>query len=107
MDRPLEIVAFFAHPDDETMLCGGTLRLLADQGARVHLLIATRGEGGEMGEPPMCAREQLGQAGKVNRRCAISTGGTASLTLLVYTAPRVAPGDALFLSTDVGDARAA
>ncbi len=49
----MNILAFFAHPDDETMLCGGTLALLARAGARVHLLIATRGEGGENGEPPV------------------------------------------------------
>ena len=49
----LDVIAFFAHPDDETMLCGGTLALLDSLGARVHLLVATRGEGGEMGEPPL------------------------------------------------------
>ena len=46
----MNILAFFAHPDDETMLCGGTLALLAQNGASVHYLCATRGEGGELGE---------------------------------------------------------
>lgn len=103
----LDIVAFFAHPDDETMLCGGILRLLADQGARVHLLIATRGEGGEMGEPPLCTREQLGQVREVELRCATSNLGAASLNLMGYIDPTVGPGDALFPFTDDVDALAA
>ena len=41
----MNVLAFFAHPDDETMLCGGTLAILARHGAAVHYLCATRGEG--------------------------------------------------------------
>ena len=33
-DSPLRILAFFAHPDDETMFLGGTLAFLADRNAR-------------------------------------------------------------------------
>lgn len=40
------ILAIFAHPDDESIACGGTLARLADAGARVVLLCATRGERG-------------------------------------------------------------
>ena len=47
----MKALAFFAHPDDETMLAGGTLALLAHSGVGVHYLIATSGEGGEAGEP--------------------------------------------------------
>ena len=43
----MNILVFFAHPDDETMLCGGTLALLAQAGAKIHFVCATRGEGGE------------------------------------------------------------
>lgn len=96
----LNILAFFAHPDDETMLCGGTLALLAAQGARVHLLIATRGEGGEVGEPPVCEREQLGQARENELRCAAQALGAASLTLLDYIDPTVGPGEELFAFTE-------
>jgi LmbE family N-acetylglucosaminyl deacetylase len=55
----MNILAFFAHPDDETILIGGTLALLARSGARVHYLSATRGEGGEVGEPPLCREAKL------------------------------------------------
>lgn len=82
------------------MLCGGTLALLARQGARVHILIATRGEGGEMGEPPLCEREQLGQVRENELRCAAQALGAASLTLMDFVDPLIGPDDKLFPFTD-------
>lgn len=96
----LDLVAFFAHPDDETMLCGGTLALLASRGVRVHLLIATRGEGGEMGEPPLCEREALGAVREEELRCAANALGAASLTLMDYIDPTVGPDNTLFAFTE-------
>lgn len=40
------VVFFHAHPDDETLLTGGTMALLASQGHRVVLVTATNGEAG-------------------------------------------------------------
>ncbi len=40
------LLAVFAHPDDESLACGGTLAWCAAEGARVSLLCATRGEAG-------------------------------------------------------------
>ncbi|MER7004203.1 PIG-L family deacetylase [Dactylosporangium sp. NPDC000555] len=40
------IVAFHAHPDDETLLTGGTLARAAAEGHRVVLVTATLGEAG-------------------------------------------------------------
>ncbi len=42
------VVFFHAHPDDEAIFTGGTMRLLADRGARVVLVLATHGEHGEV-----------------------------------------------------------
>ncbi len=53
------LLAVFAHPDDETFRCGGTLALLARRGVRVHVLTATRGEAGSCGDPPLCRPEEL------------------------------------------------
>lgn len=50
-----KILAIFAHPDDESLACGGTLARLADQGARVSLLCASRGEAGE--RTPGCSED--------------------------------------------------
>jgi len=38
------LLAIFAHPDDESIACGGLLALCADRGVRVTLLCATHGE---------------------------------------------------------------
>jgi hypothetical protein len=54
------LLCVVAHPDDETMLCGGLLALLASRGVKVDILSLTRGEGGETGEPPRCSRAELG-----------------------------------------------
>ena len=40
----MKVLAFYAHPDDETMLAGGTLALLAEAGAQVQINIVTPGE---------------------------------------------------------------
>jgi N-acetyl-1-D-myo-inositol-2-amino-2-deoxy-alpha-D-glucopyranoside deacetylase len=44
--RGQSLLAVFAHPDDESLACGGLLAWCADLGARVSILCATRGEMG-------------------------------------------------------------
>ena len=44
------LVTFHAHPDDEAIACGGTMARAAAEGHRVVLVIATRGEHGEVAE---------------------------------------------------------
>jgi LmbE family N-acetylglucosaminyl deacetylase len=92
----MDILAAFAHPDDETRFLGGTLAMLAAKGIRVHLLIATRGEGGEVGEPPLCSQEELGQVREGEMQCAADSLGSASLTFLDYVDPVVAENGDLF-----------
>ena len=41
------VVFFHAHPDDEALASGGTMARLAEEGHRVVLVVATRGEEGE------------------------------------------------------------
>lgn len=54
------LVFFHAHPDDEAIATGGTMRLAADAGHRVVLVFATRGECGEPVEGALAEGEQLG-----------------------------------------------
>ena len=89
-------MTFFAHPDDETMFLGGTLAFLADRGAKIHYLCATRGDGGEMGDPPVCAREELGAVREQELSCAVNELGGASLNFLDYQDPVVGPEGELY-----------
>lgn len=45
------VLAVFAHPDDESLACGGTLARLADEGFRVVVVCASHGERGGPGGP--------------------------------------------------------
>jgi LmbE family N-acetylglucosaminyl deacetylase len=89
------VVGFFAHPDDETILAGGILALLSQQGIPAHIVCATRGEGGELGDPPVARRETLGQVREAELRCAARALG-ASLTILNYVDPLISPDDVLY-----------
>jgi len=96
------VLAIVAHPDDETMLTGGVLALLARAGAAVHYLCATRGEGGEVGEPPVCAREELGFVREREMRCAAQALGGASVSFLDYVDPLVGENEELHpYTTDI------
>jgi len=54
------VVAIFAHPDDESLACGGTLARLADAGAKVVLICASRGRRGSVSDPALVADGDLG-----------------------------------------------
>jgi LmbE family N-acetylglucosaminyl deacetylase len=92
----LPVLAAFAHPDDETILSGGTLAMLIDRGAEVHLLLATRGEGGELGEPPLIEQSSLGNVRENEVRCAAQLLGIEHIFFLNYIDPLVGEGDKLF-----------
>ncbi len=92
----MNVLAFFAHPDDETMMAGGALALLAQHQVQVHYYSATRGEGGEVGEPALCNPAELGGVREAELVCAVRALGGSSLTFLGYVDPRVGPGDTLY-----------
>ena len=89
------LLCLVAHPDDETVLCGGTLALLSERGVDVHVVCLTRGEGGEMGEPPLVERAGLGAVREQEMVCAVGKLGGKSLTFMGYVDPAIGPGDVL------------
>jgi LmbE family N-acetylglucosaminyl deacetylase len=93
------VLCLVAHPDDETIWCGGTLALLAAKGVAVHLAALTRGEGGEVGEPPLSERDGLGAVREREMVCAAAKLGARTLTFLGYIDPTVGPDDALYAPT--------
>ncbi len=99
----MNILAFFAHPDDETMLSGGLLALLSKTGHNVHYLCCTRGEGGECGDPPVCTQEQLGKIRELELTCAVQELGGKSLNFLDYLDPLIGADNTMFSFThDLG-----
>ncbi len=68
------ILIIYAHPDDESFGNAGTIvKYTKETQANIYLAVATRGEAGKMGEPPLTTREQLGsfRAGELKEASAV------------------------------------
>jgi LmbE family N-acetylglucosaminyl deacetylase len=74
------VLAVFAHPDDESLACGGTLARLADAGTRVVLICASRGERGSLAGP--VRDEALGRVRSQEVLEAANALGVANVILL-------------------------
>ena len=81
------ILAVFAHPDDESLACGGTLARLADAGARVVLLCATRGESGSVSDASLVTPRDLGCIRSDELREAARTLGISDVDVLIGNHP--------------------
>jgi LmbE family N-acetylglucosaminyl deacetylase len=73
------VLAVFAHPDDESLACGGTLARLADTGAHVVVMCATHGERGSARSE--CDHD-LGRGRALELRRAAEALGVQELILL-------------------------
>lgn len=79
------ILLVFAHPDDETFTCGGTVAHYArNHDCTIHLLCATRGEAGKTGNPPQCRPEELADVREKELKEAASVLGIDHVELLGY-----------------------
>jgi len=81
------ILAISAHPDDETGFTGGTLARCAELGHDVYILETTRGEGGEVGEPPLTTKENLGSFREQEVRRAADILGAKDIFFLPFIDP--------------------
>jgi N-acetyl-1-D-myo-inositol-2-amino-2-deoxy-alpha-D-glucopyranoside deacetylase len=68
------LLAFHAHPDDESISSGGTLASLADAGVPVTVVTATRGEAGEIHNraDADAVRNRLGEIREAELRAALA-----------------------------------
>ena len=57
IEKPLDILAIAAHPDDVEQTCGGTLIRMAEQGYRTGVLDLTAGDMGSRGTPEIRLKE--------------------------------------------------
>jgi LmbE family N-acetylglucosaminyl deacetylase len=88
---------FHAHPDDECILTGGTMSLLASEGHRVVLVAATRGEHGEVAPGFLPDGETLGQRRTAELQASARVLGVSRLEFLDYA-------DSGMMGTDTNEA---
>jgi bacillithiol biosynthesis deacetylase BshB1 len=62
IEKPLDILAIAAHPDDVEQTCGGTLIRMAEMGYRTGVLDLTAGDMGSRGTPEIRMKESDGAA---------------------------------------------
>lgn len=78
------LVVFHAHPDDEAIATGGTMALSADAGHRVVLVVATRGELGQVAPGVLAEGETLGDRRVAEQAAAAAILGVQRVEWLGY-----------------------
>ncbi|MGE3579347.1 MAG: PIG-L deacetylase family protein, partial [Vicinamibacterales bacterium] len=95
------LLAVFAHPDDESITCGGLLAACSAGGARVALLCLTRGEAG-----PGAGKTAvpLGRVRTEELAAAAGTLGIADVALLDHPDGMLPWTDASTIERDIREA---
>lgn len=78
------LLVTLAHPDDETFGVGGVMARAVDEGHRVVIVCATRGEVGEIADPSLATPETLGQVREGELRAAAAALGVEDVRFLDY-----------------------
>jgi LmbE family N-acetylglucosaminyl deacetylase len=78
------LVAFHAHPDDECIATGGVMAKAADAGHRVVLVVATRGEHGEVADGFLEPTESLAERRVAETHAAAEVLGVSRVEFLGY-----------------------
>lgn len=78
------LLVALAHPDDETFGVGGAMARAVDEGHRVVIVCATRGEVGEIADPSLATPETLGQVREHELRAAAHALGVEDVRFLGY-----------------------
>jgi LmbE family N-acetylglucosaminyl deacetylase len=79
------LVSFHAHPDDESIACGGVMRKASEEGHRVVLVVATRGERGEIQPGVLADGEDLWTRRVEETHAAAEILGVHRVEFLGYT----------------------
>ena len=90
MPIPACILLILAHPDDESFFAAGLARRHVERGAKVALVTATRGDAGQVGDPPLCDRDALPALREAELREAADILGISEVHLLDYQDTRLA-----------------
>ncbi len=79
----MNVLVIFAHPDDESGF-GGTLSMLADQGAHITYVLTTRGEEGDIYEESAATKATLGAVRSAELRSACNIMGVQDIRYLGF-----------------------
>lgn len=79
------LVFFHAHPDDEAIATGGSMAKYAAEGHRVVLVVATKGEHGEVAEGFLAPGEALWERRVAETHASAGILGVARVEFLGYT----------------------
>ncbi|MCL5438950.1 MAG: PIG-L family deacetylase [Patescibacteria group bacterium] len=78
----MKVIFVFAHPDDESFSSGGAIAYLTNRGVSVKLITATKGEAGQVGNPPLTTKEKLGKIREKELRNAAKILGISKIYFL-------------------------
>jgi len=78
------LVCFHAHPDDESIATGGVMRMAADAGHDVVLVVATAGEEGEVDDGFLDEGETLGERRRQETLASAAILGVKAVEWLGY-----------------------
>ena len=78
------LLAVFAHPDDESLVAGGTLKACSESGLTTIVICLTLGEQGPITEPNLATRETLGTVRECELRAACETLGVTAVECFDY-----------------------
>lgn len=78
------LLVALAHPDDETFGTGGLMARAVDEGHRVVIVCATRGEVGEIADPSLATPETLGEVRERELRAAARALGVEDVRFLGF-----------------------
>ena len=78
------LLVALAHPDDETFGTGGLMARAVDEGHRVVIVCATRGEVGEIADPSLATPETLGEVRERELRAAAGALGVGEVRFLGF-----------------------
>jgi LmbE family N-acetylglucosaminyl deacetylase len=94
------VLAIAAHPDDE-LFGAGYLAKLTAEGNDLYILCTTRGEGGEVGEPPVGPKSRLGEYRVVEMQNSGKALGAREVWFLDFVDPWMEiGGEALAIDAD-------
>lgn len=87
------LMTIFAHPDDESFGCAGTLARATRLEYPVAVVCATRGEEGQIADPALATADNLGVVREQELRTAMAAVGVRDVTFLDYIDGHLAEAD--------------